>query len=45
MVNNSLIRSLIRPDYLEDHPQLGKWLITMVSKSPKNQVVPLPNGL
>ena len=22
-----------------------KWLITMVSKSPKDRVIPLPNGL
>ena len=24
---------------------LSKWLITMVSKSPKDVVIPLPNGL
>ncbi len=31
--------------YLEDHPRTCKWLITMVSKSPKQGKVPLPNGL
>ena len=30
---------------LEDHPRTCKWLITMVSKSPKDRVVPLINGL
>ena len=30
---------------LGDHPRTRKWLITMVSKSPKDRVVPLPNGL
>ena len=31
--------------YLEDHPRTCKWLITIVYKSPKDQVVgPLPNG-
>ena len=28
-----------------DHPSWDTWLITMVSKSPKDWVVPLPNGL
>ena len=32
-------------NYLEDHPRTCKWLITMVNKSPKDRVVPLPNGL
>ena len=32
--------------YLEDHPRICKWLITMVSKAPKDRVVgPIPNGL
>ena len=34
--------------YLEDHPRTCKWLISMVHgdcKSPKDRVVPLPNGL
>ena len=31
--------------HLEDHPGTRKWLITMVNKSPKDRVVPLPNGL
>ena len=31
--------------YLEDHPRTCKWLITLVSKPPKDRVVPLTNGL
>ncbi len=31
-------------NHLEDHPSGCKWLRTMVSKSPKDRVVPLPNG-
>ena len=30
--------------YLEDHPSWFQWLITMVNKSLKDRVVPLPNG-
>ena len=31
---------------LEGHPRYRKWLITMVTESPKDRVVgPLPNGL
>ena len=31
--------------YLEDHPMTCKWLIPMISRSPKDRVNPLPNGL
>jgi len=31
--------------YLEDHPNLIKWLISIVKKSPTRRVVPLPNDL
>ena len=31
--------------YLEDGLPFSKWLITMVSKSPRLGVIPLPNGL
>ena len=30
---------------LEDHPRTCKWFITMDSKSPKDRVIPIPNGL
>ena len=42
------------PGFKKNHPDVGtawriipvsKWLIIMVSKSPKDRVVPLPNGL
>ena len=39
-----LTKKNTRP-HLEDHPRTCKWLTTMVSKSPKDRVIPLINGL
>ena len=45
--NGSVMGALLRWQDISSqyHPRTCKWLISMVNKSPKHWVVPLPNGL